>query len=99
MPSKKQSDATNEEKLDKDLSRLRKFIGIYCQGKHKAGEELCDECQDLFSYAVERRNLCPLDTKPSCKDCHIHCYKELYRERIRQVMRYAGKRFYKLIGS
>jgi len=93
------SNSTPEIKsLDKDLGRLYKFIKIYCQGKHDTSEDFCDECHDLFNYATERRNLCPLNPKPSCKDCHIHCYRDEYREKIRQVMRYSGKRFHKLIG-
>jgi len=68
---------------------------IYCQGNHGTKEKFCMGCEDLLNYSQKRRELCPLAPKPSCKDCSIHCYKPEYREKIRQVMRYSGKRFYK----
>ena len=84
------------QEIERDLQKLAGFIGIYCQDKHKSKEELCAECQELLDYAIQRRKLCPLDPKPECKKCRIHCYKPQQRERIRQVMRHAGKRFYRL---
>lgn len=30
--------------------------------------------------------------KPICARCPIHCYKPVMRERIREMMRYAGPR-------
>jgi predicted amidophosphoribosyltransferase len=88
---------TNEQDTDKDLKIISRMILIYCQGNHGEKEELCPTCRDLLNYANERRRLCPLDPKPACKNCSIHCYKPEYREKIRQVMRYSGKRFYKLL--
>jgi predicted amidophosphoribosyltransferase len=84
--------------LDKDLKTLYRFMLIYCQGNHGVKQGFCPECQDLLAYAQQRRQLCPLDPKPACKNCSIHCYKPEYREKIRQVMRYSGKRFYKIYG-
>lgn len=52
---------------------------------------LCTECRDFLAYAVERRLKCPLDPKPTCKHCHVHCYRPEHRERVREVMRYSGK--------
>jgi len=54
--------------------------------------ELCDDCSDLLSYSVARRHYCPQDPKPTCKNCEIHCYADGYRSRIREVMRFSGKR-------
>jgi len=51
----------------------------------------CAECQDFLAYAIERRLKCPLDPKPSCKHCHIHCYRPGHREKVREVMRFSGK--------
>jgi len=86
-----------EEHLDSDLKILHRFILIYCQGNHGTKEGFCPDCEDLLCYSQKRRELCPLDPKPSCKDCSIHCYKPEYREKIRQVMRYSGRRFYKML--
>jgi hypothetical protein len=54
--------------------------------------EFCGHCQDLLAYALKRLEQCPHNPKPACKHCEIHCYKPAYREKIREVMRYSGKR-------
>ena len=53
---------------------------------------LCRDCQKLLAHAFVMRTHCPLDPKPSCKKCPHHCYAPKYRERIRKVMHYSGKR-------
>jgi hypothetical protein len=81
------------EKREKDKYILTQFIRIYCHGKHKTlKDKLCADCQDLLNYAIKRLENCPQVPKPACKNCEIHCYKTVYREKIRQVMRYSGKR-------
>lgn len=52
---------------------------------------LCDRCRELLDYAIARRRGCPLDPKPACKDCPIHCYKPVYRDEIRKIMRFSGR--------
>ena len=52
---------------------------------------LCPECRDLLDYAIARRRACPLDPKPACKDCPIHCYKPVHRATIRNIMRFSGR--------
>lgn len=53
---------------------------------------VCAECRDFLTYAFERRVRCPLDPKPTCKECTIHCYRKGHRERVREIMRYSGKK-------
>ena len=53
---------------------------------------VCDECAELLRYAEQRRALCPKDPKPFCSHCDTHCYRPEMRERMREVMRYAGPR-------
>jgi hypothetical protein len=53
---------------------------------------LCAECRRLLSHAIVKRAVCPFDPKPACKWCPRHCYAPQYRDQIRQVMHYAGKR-------
>lgn len=53
---------------------------------------LCPACRELLAYAIARRLKCPLDPKPACKDCPIHCYKLERRAEIRKVMAFSGKR-------
>ncbi|NIQ94097.1 MAG: nitrous oxide-stimulated promoter family protein [Desulfuromonadales bacterium] len=52
----------------------------------------CDECRDFLAYALTRRIKCPLDPKPTCKHCHIHCYRDGHREKVREIMRFSGQR-------
>lgn len=92
----------------KDLKVLISFVRVYCWAKHdnqvkaeippelassfRKGIELCPECAGLVAHAAEKRRKCPLDPKPSCKHCHIHCYSKDYRARIREIMAFSGRR-------
>lgn len=58
---------------------------------HAAGLNLCQDCAGLVAHAVEKRRRCPLDPKPSCKKCHVHCYSRQYRSRIREIMAFSGR--------
>ena len=81
------------DQKQKDALILEQFVHIYCEGKNGSPNgQLCADCADLLSYSLERLERCPQDPKPACKHCEIHCYKPVYRERIRDVMRYSGKR-------
>jgi hypothetical protein len=33
-----------------------------------------------------------MDPKPACKHCPQHCYAPRYRDEIREVMRYSGRK-------
>jgi hypothetical protein len=63
-------------------------LGIY---GHKP-PSICDDCAELLRYAEKRRAFCPKDPKPFCSYCDTHCYSAEMRERMREVMRYAGPR-------
>lgn len=91
-------------KQQKDVRILVRFIELFCKAKHHEGcgtvripgidgeAKLCKDCEGLISYAVMKRKKCPLDPKPSCKHCHIHCYSKEYREKIREVMAFSGRK-------
>jgi hypothetical protein len=90
----------------KDLKILISFVRVYCGAKHEAearvdvglkeisGREtlLCRECAEVLEHALEKRRICPLKPKPSCRNCHIHCYGKDYRARIREIMAFSGRR-------
>jgi hypothetical protein len=92
----------------KDLKVLVSFIRVFCELKHEHQSgiplpadiaaifrkeiSLCPECRALLEYALEKLRTCPLDPKPSCKQCHIHCYSREYRARIREIMAFSGRR-------
>lgn len=89
----------------KDLRVLALFTRVYCEDHHSErhreevaldlprtrGYRYCVRCRDFLRYAIERRRCCPLDPKPTCKHCHIHCYRTGHREQVREIMRYSGK--------
>lgn len=85
------------DRVDKDINVLKDFIQIYCDTKHKdrlktakEGSLLCGECHETLTYATLRRRNCPLNPKPTCKNCKIHCYKNEYRVKIKDIMRHSG---------
>ena len=53
---------------------------------------LCHECTRLLAHAVYKRSHCPMHPKPACKHCPNHCYHPLYRQQIREVMKYSGRK-------
>ncbi|HUU85625.1 MAG TPA: nitrous oxide-stimulated promoter family protein [Phycisphaerae bacterium] len=53
---------------------------------------LCPHCSKLLAHAFVKRSHCPMEPKPACKHCSDHCYHPTYRARIREVMRYSGRR-------
>jgi len=78
----------------KDIRLIRKFVEIYCAGKqHSAEQHLCPECATFLEYAIAKRLKCPLEAeKPTCKHCRVHCYDTLHREKMREIMSYAGRK-------
>ena len=80
-------------KMGREIKTIEYMIRIYCQGRHQSMAELCPECGGLLSYAIQRIRHCPLkEEKTTCAQCPVHCYKPAMREKIRDVMRYAGPR-------
>jgi hypothetical protein len=53
---------------------------------------LCAECRKLLAHAFVKRTHCPLDPKPMCKKCPDHCYAPRYAQRMREVMKFSGRR-------
>jgi hypothetical protein len=69
------------------------MLRIYCHDLHACDRPLCDPCQELHDYAMQRLEHCVFGPdKPVCSKCPVHCYRPELRERIRGVMRYAGPR-------
>lgn len=95
-----------DKKQQKDLRVLTLFTAVYCEEHHKNTPKtivepglsessstcLCADCNELLLYGFKRRQQCPLDPKPSCKHCPVHCYRPGHREKIREIMRFSGKK-------
>ncbi|MCI5561486.1 MAG: nitrous oxide-stimulated promoter family protein [Phocaeicola sp.] len=78
--------------LAKEKKIIETMIRLYCR-KKEGNKTLCASCTELLAYANERIDRCKIkQTGITCKVCPIHCYNPLMREKIREVMRYAGPR-------
>ncbi|MGZ8263670.1 MAG: nitrous oxide-stimulated promoter family protein [Burkholderiales bacterium] len=77
-----------------ELKTLKAMIRLYCRGHgHARQGRMCDDCAALLDYAGRRLRRCVFgDAKPTCANCLVHCYTAEMRERVRQVMRWAGPR-------
>ncbi len=53
---------------------------------------LCPQCARLLAHAMIKRQNCPMVPKPMCKHCPKHCYAPAYRQQIRKVMAYSGRK-------
>lgn len=83
----------NKTKIAQDKVTIKKMVTLYCNHKHDSKDGLCQDCRNLLEYAWERLESCKhSQNKPTCGKCPIHCYKPDMRERVRNVMRYAGSR-------
>jgi hypothetical protein len=85
--------AETNRRLQREVETIALMVRLFCQAHHSAQGEFCAECAALLDYARQRLDRCRYTAdKPTCAACPIHCYKPAMRERIRQVMRYAGPR-------
>ena len=70
------------DKREREKQVVALMISLYCRKKHHTLKgRLCPECEALLSYAHLRSDR-----------CQVHCYKPEMREKIREVMRFAGPR-------
>ncbi len=68
------------------------MIRFYCKNNHDKDIQ-CEVCRNLLDYAKKRLELCRYgERKKNCNKCAAKCYSKEYKERIREVMRYAGPR-------
>jgi len=82
-----------KNRIEREKVTIRRMIRLYCRHHHQSKEDLCDNCQKLQAYALARIEHCVFgDNKPVCAECKVHCYKKDMREKVRQVMRFAGPR-------
>lgn len=81
-------------RLRREWRTIDAMIAVYCRHKHgDRRRDLCGECRELGDYARERLVRCPFgEEKPTCANCRVHCYRAAMRERVRDVMRFAGPR-------
>ncbi len=92
----------DQTKYESEAEILRSFIKIYCDGQGhqnqqiksfpcKASEErLCQECQVLLQYSLERLQACSYAEKPRCRKCATPCYGKKEWKSLAKIMRYSG---------
>ena len=83
----------NKNKIEEEKEIVKTMIELYCKNHHSPSHLLCDECQCLLEYSQQQLENCLFgEEKPFCSKCPVHCYRSDMREKIREVMRYAGPR-------
>lgn len=81
-----------KQRIEREIMTVGIMIDLFCR-QHHGGGERCRECRELFDYARSRSMKCPFgDDKPVCGRCRIHCYKPGMKEKIREVMKYSGRK-------
>ena len=80
-------------RIAREKKTIAVMLSIWCRDRHGTHGGLCAECAQLLDYARRRLDTCPFqEEKPDCNRCEVHCYAAIQRERVREVMRYAGPR-------
>jgi hypothetical protein len=85
--------AESHPRIERECKTLEAMIRLTCRDRHGTNGDFCSDCKGVFAYAIKRLNKCSFgEDKPACAHCPTHCYRPDMRQRIREVMRYAGPR-------
>jgi hypothetical protein len=85
--------ASEPRRIAREKQTIGIMIRMFCDDHHSDTDTPCAECGELQTYATGRIDKCPYHfDKPTCVNCVIHCYRPAMRDRVREVMRYAGPR-------
>ena len=81
-------------RIQREAATIAAMIRLYCARHHPGAPETpCAECRELLGYARLRLARCPFqEGKTTCVRCPVHCYTPAMRQRVREVMRFAGPR-------
>lgn len=79
-------------RLIREKRTIRELVRLYCRAHHAPNSLLCDDCQSVYDYVVDRLDHCPYgDERTFCAFCPTHCYMSAMRARIKVIMRSAGR--------
>lgn len=79
--------------LADERALVERIIRLACAEQHAPTGALCADCAALIDYVAARLAKCPYGAdKPTCRNCPVHCYRPAERQRIKDVMRFAGPR-------
>lgn len=80
-------------RFKREEKTLECMIKIYCTHIHKHRNGICSSCSELLEYSMLRLNKCCFGAKkPVCFKCTLHCYMPDMRDRVKEVMRFSGKK-------
>jgi hypothetical protein len=92
LPVRFGRDRPTDPRLLRELATIEAMTRIYCADHHGPSAP-CEECRALIAYASKRLAVCPFGAeKPVCAKCQVHCYGPAMRDKVRDIMRYAGPR-------
>lgn len=79
-------------RLKREQQTVSAMIRLYCDHHHQ--DPVCRHCQQLQEFAHQRLRRCRYGHghKPTCANCHIHCYAPAMRKQIQLVMKWSGPR-------
>lgn len=80
--------ASNEKEKLNLKGRLGEILNNY-------NIRLCRDCKNTLLHGCAKRLICPYDPKPACKKCPTPCYRNGYREKMREIMKFSGLFFIK----
>lgn len=83
----------NIDRIEMEKLTVKLIIEMYCKYHHTPKNMVCDECEKLKEYAMNRLEKCMyVRNKPACRNCKTHCYAPSMRNQIIKTMRFAGPR-------
>jgi hypothetical protein len=93
-PARQAFDRGRSGRRAREIAMIAAMLQMYWRAHHDERDAaFCADCAELHDYARRRLERCVFgDAKPTCANCTVHCYKASMRERVRQVMRWAGPR-------
>lgn len=81
-------------KIIEEKRIVESMIRLYCL-HYEGNKNLCEDCAEILNYAFMRLEKCPYrDNKPTCRKCAVHCYKPEMRQKIKNIMAWAGPRMF-----
>ena len=84
---------SDHPRMARERKTIKAMTEIYCKNHHESEGKLCQECQELYNYAMIRLKNCPYqEKKTTCAKCPIHCYKPEMRTKVKEVMKHSGPR-------
>lgn len=80
------------KRIKEEQRVVEQMIRLYCK-KKEGNASLCPDCAELLQYAIVRLEHCRFgDRKTTCRKCPVHCYRPIMKERMCEIMRWAGPR-------